>query len=67
MHLFDLTPAEARLAVGLAQGATFADLAVRFGVSENTLKTQLAQVFLKTETASQRDLMRRLSLIPPLR
>jgi DNA-binding CsgD family transcriptional regulator len=67
MRLFDLTRAEARLAVGLVRGATLAALADRFGVSLNTVKTQLAHVGLKTGAASQRDLVRLLSLIPPLR
>lgn len=67
IRLFNLTPAEARLAIGLMRGATLAELADQFRVSLNTLKTQLAQVTYKTGADSQRDLVRRLSLIPQLR
>lgn len=67
IRLFDLTPAEARLAVGLVRGRSMAELAEAFGVSLNTLKTQLGQVTQKTGADCQRDLVRRLSLVPPLR
>jgi DNA-binding CsgD family transcriptional regulator len=66
-RLFGLTPAEARLAVALAGGRSLAEYGAERKVTENTLRTQLAHVLRKTETGSQRDLVRLLSLLPPLR
>jgi DNA-binding CsgD family transcriptional regulator len=65
-RIFGLTPAEARLALGLAEGRSLADLRDRHGVSSNTLRTQLAAVLRKTDTASQRELVRLLGLVPQL-
>jgi DNA-binding CsgD family transcriptional regulator len=67
MQLFRLTPAEARLAAALCRGGSLSDLSNRFGVAPTTLKSQLAQVLIKTGADSQRDLLRRLGLIPQLR
>lgn len=63
-RIFGLTPAEARLALGLASGRSLADLRDQHGVSSNTLRSQLAVVLRKTDTASQRELVRLLSLVP---
>lgn len=46
--LFDLTPAEARVARGLADGATLDDLASAGGVARSTIRTQLRAVMEKT-------------------
>jgi DNA-binding CsgD family transcriptional regulator len=46
--LFDLTPAEARVARSLASGKTVADIASDGGVSRNTILTQLRGVMEKT-------------------
>jgi DNA-binding CsgD family transcriptional regulator len=56
--LYRLTPAEARLREALLQGERVADYAERVGVSTNTAATQLKQIFAKTETRRQADLMR---------
>ncbi len=64
--LFALTAAEARLAMSLAQGATLAEVASAQGLSENTLRSQLAAVLRKTGSATQRDLVRLLGHLPPL-
>jgi DNA-binding CsgD family transcriptional regulator len=66
-RLFGLTPAEARLAVALAGGRSLAEYGAERKVTENTLRTQLAHVLRKTEASSQRDLVRPLSLLSPLR
>lgn len=65
--LFGLTPAEARLAMALAAGRSLAEIGAELRVSENTLRTQIASVLRKTDTASQRELVRILNLPPPLR
>lgn len=65
--LFDLTPAEARLAKALASGATLATTAASFGVSPQTLKTQLKSVFEKTGVSRQADLVRLLAATSPLK
>ena len=54
--LFDLTPAEARVALGIADGKTVDGLASTLGVSRETIRTQLKAVMAKTETTRQGDL-----------
>ena len=46
--LFDLTPAEARVARGLACGDTVDDIAAKGGVSANTVRTQVRCILDKT-------------------
>lgn len=62
--LFGLTAAEADLAWSLAQNESLNTIGVRRGVSENTIRSQLAHVFAKTRTANQRELVRLLSMVP---
>jgi type 1 glutamine amidotransferase len=59
---FHLTPAEARLAVCLAEGRRLGDAAEHLAVSRNTAKTQLASIMLKTQTRGQAQLVRVLML-----
>lgn len=54
--LFDLTPAEARLARAMAYGKSLKDAAKDFETSEETLRTQLKKVFMKTSTRRQGEL-----------
>ncbi|WP_336488127.1 helix-turn-helix transcriptional regulator [Methylobacterium nigriterrae] len=66
-RIFGLTPAEARLAVLLAGGATTAEAARMQGVSIATVRTQLGAIFAKTRTNRQADLVMlvtRLSALP---
>jgi DNA-binding CsgD family transcriptional regulator len=58
---FGLTAAESRLALRLAAGATLADAADAFGVTQNTVRAQLRAVFEKTGARRQSDLIRLLS------
>ncbi len=58
LHFFDLTPAEARLLVALVNGAHLAEVSETFKVTKNTLKTQLNQIFRKTGTNRQSDLIK---------
>ncbi|HEX2018147.1 MAG TPA: helix-turn-helix transcriptional regulator [Aurantimonas sp.] len=55
--LFDLTPAEARVAQGIGSGETVQTLAARFGLSAATVRTQLKSVFSKIGLSRQADLV----------
>ena len=55
-----LTPAEARLLEALLAGERVAQYAERSGISINTANTQLKQLFSKTDTNRQAELVRRL-------
>src|SRR5580704_16918637 len=55
--LFDLTPAEARLAGGLVEGKTLSEIAAQRGVALETLKSQLKTVFAKTGSRRQAELI----------
>ena len=56
-ELFQLSPAEHRLAELLAQGLTLEGCAARLNVSINTVKTQLRALFRKTGTTRQAQLI----------
>ena len=58
--LYILTRAEARLLEALLQGERIAEYADRVGISTNTANTQLKQIFAKTGTNRQSDLMRQM-------
>jgi len=57
-RLYDLTPAEAILAEGLANGRDLNNLSGELGVSRNTLRSQLQSVFSKTHTNRQAELVK---------
>lgn len=54
--LFDLTPAEARLARALLTGSTLDAFAAEIGVKKHTAKTQLRSIFGKTGVSRQTEL-----------
>jgi DNA-binding CsgD family transcriptional regulator len=54
--LFDLTPAEARIAREVGEGMTIAQIAARSGRSVETVRTQLRMVFEKTGVHRQAQL-----------
>lgn len=54
--LFDLTPAEARVARGIAEGRSPAEIAAAAGVSPETVRIQLKSVFAKTGCTRQPEL-----------
>jgi DNA-binding CsgD family transcriptional regulator len=56
--LYALTQAEAELVALLARGRTLEEAAAQRGVTLNTARSQLKQVFAKTETNRQGQLMR---------
>jgi DNA-binding CsgD family transcriptional regulator len=55
--LFDLTPAEARVAHGIALGKTVDELAHETGLAGATVRNQLKSVFSKTGVCRQADLV----------
>jgi DNA-binding CsgD family transcriptional regulator len=57
-QIYDLTPAEGRLAQALIEGVRLQDYADRMNLSIHTVKTQLKQIFQKTGCSRQSDLMR---------
>jgi DNA-binding CsgD family transcriptional regulator len=63
--LFDLTPAEARLAMDLAGGLTLSDSAVRHAVTVKTARTYLERIFRKTGTSRQSQLVNMLRAVQP--
>lgn len=61
--LFDLTPAEARVAAGLAEGRTLEDIAAEGSVAMPTTRSQLRKVLEKTGCARQAEVAALLSAI----
>lgn len=59
---FRLSPAETRLACLLVGGCSLTEAAAELGVREQTARSYLKQVFLKTETNRQAELVRLLLL-----
>lgn len=59
--LFDLTPAEARVARGIVEGKTVDGIALTKGVSRETVRTQIASVLAKTGVSRQAELVALLS------
>lgn len=57
-RLFQLSPAESKLARLLAMGRSLAEAAEELGVTQNTARTVVKRVFARTGTRSQRDLVR---------
>lgn len=57
-RLFGLTAAEARLAAALGEGHALKDIQARTETSLHTLRNQLKQIFQKTDTHRQSELMR---------
>ncbi|PHQ68988.1 MAG: hypothetical protein COB93_09200 [Sneathiella sp.] len=57
-RLYGLTPAEGRLTLGLTNGYKLDDLATKWGVSMHTVRSQLRQVFRKTDTSRQSELVK---------
>ena len=54
---FRFTPAEARIAQGIARGETLAAVAAAHGIAMTTAKTHLQSVFHKTGTHRQAELV----------
>jgi DNA-binding CsgD family transcriptional regulator len=63
---YGLTGAELRVLLGLADDATPADIAKRYGIAPSTVRTHLKSLFSKTGTNRQKDLIRLLFSTPPI-
>ncbi len=61
---YDLTPAEAKVAVAVAQGQSAAHIAERHRVSIHTVRTQLKSAMGKTGTSRQTELVSLLASMP---
>jgi DNA-binding CsgD family transcriptional regulator len=57
-QLYDLTCAEAKLAISLANGASLTETAERFHVTRSTVRTHLQRAMSKTDTRRQGELIR---------
>lgn len=57
MGLFDLTPAEVKLAAALASGMSLEEAAARTGVQLTTARSHLGRIFRKTGTSRQGQLV----------
>jgi DNA-binding CsgD family transcriptional regulator len=57
---FGLTPAEARFALEIVRGGGRRAAARRFGISDSTARTHLSNIFAKTGTARQAEMVARL-------
>jgi DNA-binding CsgD family transcriptional regulator len=63
--LFDLSPAEARVAAMIAEGHSVSAIAETLSVKPNTVRAQLKAIFSKTGTNRQAGLVSLLHLPPP--
>jgi DNA-binding CsgD family transcriptional regulator len=59
--LFDLSPAEDRVARALMGGMSLQDCARTFGVAQDTVRKQLKSIFAKTATSRQTELLQLLA------
>jgi len=57
-ELFDLTPAESRLATLLARGLSLSDVSRAQNISQHTVRAQLKSIFAKTGVSRQAELVR---------
>lgn len=62
--LFNLSPAQAELALALYDGTSLEDYALRRNVRISTLRTQLSQLFERVGVKTQKDLVALLARIP---
>ncbi len=65
---FRLTGAEARVLAGLLEGLHVSEVARRYNISSNTVRSHLQRLFAKTNTKRQSDLVRVVAnALPPVR
>ncbi|MDH6234140.1 DNA-binding CsgD family transcriptional regulator [Mesorhizobium soli] len=65
---FELTQAETRFLAGFLSGKTLTEVAAHLDIAQTTAKTHLRNIFAKTGTCRQADLMRlAMQMLPPAR
>jgi DNA-binding CsgD family transcriptional regulator len=65
--MFGLSPAQASIALAIFSNRTPEEIALERGVRITTLRSHLAEIFARTGVENQRELVRLLGLLPPLR
>lgn len=65
--MFGLSPTQASIALAIFSSKTPEEIAAERGVRISTLRSHLAEIFARTGVESQRELVRLLGLLPPLR
>lgn len=65
--LFGVSPAQAEIALAIYNGHTPEQIAAERGVAISTVRTHLAAIFVRTGAETQRDLVRLLGTLPPVR
>jgi DNA-binding CsgD family transcriptional regulator/GAF domain-containing protein len=60
-ELFSFTPAEAKLALGLAKGLPLEDIELALNIRHNTARAHLRSIFLKADVSRQSELVHRLA------
>jgi DNA-binding CsgD family transcriptional regulator/PAS domain-containing protein len=65
--LFGVSPAQAAIALAVFNGKSPEEIAAARGVAISTLRTHLAEIFVRTEVEDQRGLIRLLGMLPPVR
>jgi DNA-binding CsgD family transcriptional regulator len=66
MSLFNLTRTEARVGAALSTGAGVTEIAARFDVGEETVRTHVKRLLDKAGVANQREFLAMLVLLPPV-
>ena len=64
--LFDLTPAEAKVARGIVEGRTINEMAAQYGTVRETVRSQVKSVLTKTGTRRQVEVASLLSGLPKI-
>lgn len=64
--MYDLTPAEARVASALCAGDAPSDIADRHNLSIHTVRSQVKAVLEKTSCTRQAELVGKLAGLPPI-
>jgi len=65
--MFGLSPTQASIALAIFEGKSPEQIAIERGIRMPTLRTHLSRIFAQTGAENQRDLVRLLAMLPPLR
>jgi DNA-binding CsgD family transcriptional regulator len=64
--LFRLSRTQSSIAAAIFNGRSPEDIATARGIKISTVRTHLADIFLRTKVKTQRDLIRLIGSLPPL-